>query len=248
MKNIIITLLILLCSCEMDLDNYHFNKTNIGGNIPKDYTSTLGGQNFIDFSYVDDYTHKYFAYTNDPNYDPFPDLLNRYMRNGNVSIDTVRGELTILTEKKSINDKEYRSGSIISREPILYCEYEGEISIDPGEQGNSSAIWFWNNEGFEIDIMEYVGKNDRYDLVLHYPDAPRRYFNVRFNWDSSFNSFYMKWTKDSLIFKVNGQRILEIGEHRYHTPMYECINNAVHTPMNREKSELKIKRIYKIKL
>jgi len=104
MKYLIIIL--LLCSCELNIDNYNFNKTNIGGNIPKEYNSPLKGQEFTDFTYILDYTHKYFAYTNDSKYDPFPDLLNRYMINGNVSIDTVKGELTILTEKKPINNKE----------------------------------------------------------------------------------------------------------------------------------------------
>ena len=160
------------------------------------------------------------------------------------------GKLHITALKKNIEDKEYTSARLISKDDWKYGRIEVNAKL-PDARGTWSAIWTmpggwtfndgnWPDVG-EIDIMEHVGhnlgvihasahskdyqwqKNTQKTGTIYIPDVNSEFHSYILDWSKDIMKVYVD---DSLYFTYKNEGL---GETKwpYDKPFYLILNIAV---------------------
>ena len=137
-----------------------------------------------------------------------------------------------LTAKKL--DDIYISGKAETKIAFRYGEFKFKIKTMEGK-GLFPAIWLLSKDGVplpEIDIYEAIGnESERFYGVLHYKKDGKQIKQTRTYTFKGTVPEYMeltfKWTKDKMLWLVDGKEVFRIDKDVPQIPVYMIINLAV---------------------
>jgi beta-glucanase (GH16 family) len=161
------------------------------------------------------------------------------------------GTLKILAKQENINDRNYSSGKITSKDlaKFTYGRYEARIKLPKGD-GLWPAFWMLsNNEPYgtwpqsgEIDIMEYVATNNDETLgYIHYgalypnnKNQGKKYKVSNTNLSDDFHVFAIEWEPniirwyiDGVLFSTKTNTDVSPSPWPFDQDMYMILNVAV---------------------
>ena len=176
----------------------------------------------------------------------------------------------MVAKKETFKDqgrtKQYTSARLNSKFAFTHGRVEIRAKLPKGK-GTWPAIWmlnttidedgaYWDNKGYgttkwpncgEIDILEHWGKNQDYvSSALH--NGSSYGYNVENiggqyieKASDSFHIYTLEWTKDSMIFAVDGKVHLRYNPHRknsktwpYNSDYYFLMNIAIEPDIDAE--------------
>ena len=161
-------------------------------------------------------------------------------RSSNVRIED--GQLILTGKREQVADAPegyhtFTSAAVQSKTKVLYGYFE--IECKPMDSALSSAFWLYTNDSIkqeEVDIFEICGRNDNdpsydktYFATSHYILYKQ---NVQISdhvthitdgrWADQWITAGLKWTRNELIWYVNGKEIRRRHNDFWHSP--ETIN------------------------
>ncbi len=120
--------------------------------------------------------------------------------------------------RRKVKEALFTSGSLVSREPLLYGRVEVVARI-PSGMGIWPTIWLLgeNNDQYgEIDIMEAVGSQpESVFTTVHFGIPGENLENKQVithivNTEPAWHAYRVDWLKDSIEVFIDGQKILSI--------------------------------------
>lgn len=240
MKNIVyITFLSsILCACGTQHDS---SKSNIEHPMPVMVEEKGLSDQWIYNEQISDEFEAQFDttkwYRNNPNWiGRAPSLF----RESNVRV--ADGQLILTGKRETVAGAPegyhtFTSAAVQSKTKVLYGYFE--IECKPMDSAISSAFWLYTNDSIkqeEIDIFEICGRNDTdptydktYFATSHYILSKQ---NVQISdhvkhltdgrWADQWITAGFKWTRDELVWYVNGKEVRRRHNDFWHSP--ETIN------------------------
>ena len=150
-----------------------------------------------------------------------------------LSSQTSISENRIRVTAKKLDDI-YISGKAETKIAFRYGEFKFKIKTMEGK-GLFPAIWLLSKDGVplpEIDIYEAIGnESERFYGVLHYKKDGKQIKQTRTYTFKGTVPEYMeltfKWTKDKMLWLVDGKEVFRIDKDVPQIPVYMIINLAV---------------------
>ena len=155
---------------------------------------------------------------------------NVTQQNGCLRLTMRRQTLPAMADEKDYHD--YTSAVVISTQRYGYGYYE--VRAKPMPSGGSSSFWF-HGTGIpglttEIDVFELgalaKGFERKYNMNVHIErrDTGAKYsdgglWEAPFRFVDDFHVFGLDWTKDELVYYVDGVVVRRIANRDCHSPM-----------------------------
>lgn len=158
-----------------------------------------------------------------------------------------QGELEIRNWTEiSGNDTVHHAGMIETKENFVFGYYEARIKFDI-EMGSWGAFWImYNNfrnigqevdnpkdDGVEIDIIEFVPKNNRYGChnlhwngygEYHKSLGSGQLLNGKLD---GYHTYSLLWTENEYIFYIDGEKTWTVDKAISHVPEYIILSTEI---------------------
>jgi beta-glucanase (GH16 family) len=151
-----------------------------------------------------------------------------------ANITSQNSLLTITAKKEALNNHQYTSGQLTTKDKFEFLYGKVIFKIKPAVgQGLLTAIWLLPADDSlfpEIDIIEILGNNSQEVWTgIHYKEGTdkKSSFKTYINKGNDFTTYELDWNKDEIKWYINGNLTFSSKVGIPNQKMYLIINLAI---------------------